>query len=424
MSATAGSLAIDRAGLDELFARARAPRLHARRPDRARPGDRARGARLDRRAARRLDRRAGGRHLPARPPRRRRAVRPQRRPELVEELPVPLGAAGLDRPPGGRRRPRRDRGRHPSPALRVHRRALVRPARDRGAGPRVHRGRLRRPATTSARREGAFIVAVNCGQAAATCFCVSMDTGPKATAGFDLALTEVLEDGGHAFVVEVGSERGARGAGRAARTARREAAELEAAERAIENAAAGQTRSIDTDGIKDLLYRNREHPRWDDVADRCLTCGNCTMVCPTCFCHTVEDVTDLAGEEAERTRLWDSCFTLDHSYIHGGSVHALDEGALPPVDDPQARHLDRPVRDVRAASAAGAASPGARWRSTSPRRRRDPPPTRRRGERGPMQTIDELLEDIDVFRGPGRRAPRPDRGLRAQPQRSPPATSC
>ena len=172
-----------------------------------------------------------------------------------------------------------------------------------------------------ARREGAFIVAVNCGQAAATCFCVSMDTGPKATSGFDLALTEVLEDGGHSFVVEVGSERGAEVL---AELERREAdaAELEAAERAIANAAAMQTRAIDTDGIKELLYRNRESPRWDDVADRCLTCGNCTMVCPTCFCHTVEDVTDLAGEEAERTRLWDSCFTLDHSYIHGGSVHA------------------------------------------------------------------------------------------------------
>ena len=171
------------------------------------------------------------------------------------------------------------------------------------------------------RREGAFIVAVNCGQAAATCFCVSMDTGPRATAGYDLALTEVLHDDGHSFVVEVGSERGAEVLAELGHREAR-AAELEAAERAIENATAGQTRSIDTDGIKDLLYRNREHPRWDDVADRCLTCGNCTMVCPTCFCHTVEDVTDLAGEEAERTRLWDSCFTLDHSYIHGGSVHA------------------------------------------------------------------------------------------------------
>jgi sulfhydrogenase subunit beta (sulfur reductase) len=171
------------------------------------------------------------------------------------------------------------------------------------------------------RREGAFIVAVNCAQAAATCFCVSMETGPKATSGFDLALTEVLEDDRHGFVVEVGSERGA---DVLAEVAHREAepGELQAAERAIDNAATGQIRSLDTTDIKDLLYRNREHPRWDEVADRCLTCGNCTMVCPTCFCSTVEDVTDLAGEEATRARVWESCFSLEHSYVNGGSMHA------------------------------------------------------------------------------------------------------
>ena len=81
-------------------------------------------------------------------------------------------------------------------------------------------------------------------------------------------------------------------------------------------------RSLDTTDIKDLLYRNYEHPRWDNVAARCLTCANCTMVCPTCFCTTVEDVTDLKGEQAERWRKWDSCFTMDFSYIHGGSVRA------------------------------------------------------------------------------------------------------
>ena len=171
------------------------------------------------------------------------------------------------------------------------------------------------------RSEGAFVVAVNCGQAAATCFCVSMDTGPKASAGFDLALTEVLEDGRHGFVVEIGSELGAEVLAEVAHRGVAEPGELQAAARAVENAAAGQTRSLDTTGIRDLLARNREHPRWDEVADRCLSCGNCTMVCPTCFCHTVEDVTDLAGEEASKERLWDSCFTLDHSYIHGGSVH-------------------------------------------------------------------------------------------------------
>ena len=81
-------------------------------------------------------------------------------------------------------------------------------------------------------------------------------------------------------------------------------------------------RRLDTRGIKELLYRNYEHPQWDAVAERCLSCANCTMVCPTCFCTTVEDVTDLTGEHAERWRRWDSCFTVDFSYIHGGSVRA------------------------------------------------------------------------------------------------------
>ena len=79
-------------------------------------------------------------------------------------------------------------------------------------------------------------------------------------------------------------------------------------------------RELDTTDIRELLYRNYEHPRWDEVAERCLACGNCTMVCPTCFCTTVEDVTDLAGEHVERHQRWDSCFTIDYSHIHGGAV--------------------------------------------------------------------------------------------------------
>ncbi len=89
-----------------------------------------------------------------------------------------------------------------------------------------------------------------------------------------------------------------------------------------------------------------EHPRWDEVAERCLTCANCTMVCPTCFCTTVEDATDLTGERHRARRVWDSCFTLDFSYIHGGSVRTSRELALPPVDDAQAGDLDRPVRHL------------------------------------------------------------------------------
>jgi sulfhydrogenase subunit beta (sulfur reductase) len=172
-----------------------------------------------------------------------------------------------------------------------------------------------------ARREGCFVVAVNCGQAGGTCFCVSMGTGPKVSAGYDLTLTEVIEDGAHYFVAEAGSEPGAAVLGEVRRRAAGPEAP-QAVERTVARAAAQMGRTMDTAGIKALLYRNYEHPRWEQVATRCLTCANCTMVCPTCFCSTVEDTADLTGDHAERWRHWDSCFTMDFSYIHGGSVRA------------------------------------------------------------------------------------------------------
>ena len=171
------------------------------------------------------------------------------------------------------------------------------------------------------RRDQLFIVAVNCGQAGGTCFCVSMNTGPKASLGYDLVLTEVLEGERHYFVVEAGTEGGA---AVLSEIPHRQAGDAEAqiADRIVAETARHMGRTMDTAGIRELLYRNYEHPRWDEVASRCLTCANCTMVCPTCFCTTVEDVTDLTGEHAERWRKWDSCFTMDFSYLHGGSVRA------------------------------------------------------------------------------------------------------
>ncbi|MDR3473101.1 MAG: 4Fe-4S dicluster domain-containing protein [Devosia sp.] len=169
------------------------------------------------------------------------------------------------------------------------------------------------------RREDAFIVAVNCAEAGGTCFCVSMGTGPRAEAGFDLALTEMLEEGRHDLLVEVGSDAGAAVvAGIPHRIATE--ADLAAAAAVSARAAGTMGRQMETTGLKELLQGNLDHQQWEKVAERCLTCGNCTMVCPTCFCTTVEDHTDLAGNTAERVREWDSCFTMDFSYIHGGSV--------------------------------------------------------------------------------------------------------
>ena len=173
----------------------------------------------------------------------------------------------------------------------------------------------------AARRSDAFIVALNCSQAGGTCFCVSMKTGPKVGAGFDLALTELSEDGEQVFVVDVGSESGqALLAALPHREAQRH--EIAAAEAIIARTAASMGREMRTDDVKELLQRNLDHPRWEQVAERCLTCGNCTMVCPTCFCTSVEDASDLTGTEYSRSRRWDSCFTMDFSYIHGGAVRS------------------------------------------------------------------------------------------------------
>jgi ferredoxin len=170
-----------------------------------------------------------------------------------------------------------------------------------------------------ARRQDAFFVAVNCTRAGGTCFCVSMDAGPEVRSGHDLALTELIDDRGHRFLAEAGSERGAEVLA-AVPSRPAEPEDADAAEAAVGAAAADMGRSLQTTGLRELLQANAEHPRWDAVAERCLSCGNCTMVCPTCFCSTVQDTTDLTGTESERTRVWDSCFTLDHSYMHGGSV--------------------------------------------------------------------------------------------------------
>jgi ferredoxin len=168
-----------------------------------------------------------------------------------------------------------------------------------------------------ARRQGALVVTVECGRPAGTCFCTSMGTGPHAPSGIDIAVTELL-DGEHRFLAKAGSLIGAE---LLAQVAVRAVTEVDRHHRAalLERSEAAMGRSMPTKGLAALLARNLEHPRWDDVAERCLSCGNCTQVCPTCFCSDVRDVSDLEGT-VERQRTWASCFDVGHSYLHGGAV--------------------------------------------------------------------------------------------------------
>jgi ferredoxin len=130
-----------------------------------------------------------------------------------------------------------------------------------------------------------------------------------------------LLDTTHRFVVEIGTDAGAAMLDSVPHQSADPEHTADAA-RMVEAAAGHMGRRMDSAGLQELLATTLKHSRWDTVAERCLSCGNCTLVCPTCFCSAVADTSDLSGEHTERWRRWDSCFTGDFSYIHGGSVRA------------------------------------------------------------------------------------------------------
>lgn len=177
----------------------------------------------------------------------------------------------------------------------------------------------------SARRADLCLIVVHCGEPADTCFCTSMGTGPAADAGYDLALTELVDGPGDTdlrYVTTAGSALGEELLAELGATVADDA-DLAAATAVTTGAAERITRRLDADGVREVLLDRLESPRWADIGERCLTCGNCTNACPTCFCTDLVDVTDLGGDTTDRWRVWDSCFSLQYSRLgpepHRGS---------------------------------------------------------------------------------------------------------
>lgn len=185
------------------------------------------------------------------------------------------------------------------------------------------------------RRNRTFIVGVNCTEPGGLCFCASMGTGPGCADGpahapgcadgsappprYDLALTELLDGDAIRYLVEVGTEEGAQVL-EAIPHRVAQPADINRAADEIALAATQMGRRMPETDLRQLLIDSRQSPHWSEVASRCLTCGNCTMVCPTCFCTSTADVTDLTGEHAERWTEWASCFELDFTFLHEGPV--------------------------------------------------------------------------------------------------------
>ena len=174
----------------------------------------------------------------------------------------------------------------------------------------------------ASRREGLLIIAVDCAVPLETCFCASMGTGPHATSGFDLAITEISESNGHGFLIRAGSDAGTEILNDLD-CAQADDADLQAVEAQKRAAVAAMGRQMPAN-VEVAVKNGHDSQHWADVASRCLSCANCTMVCPTCFCSTVEDRNSLDGT-AWRERRWDSCFSIDFTYIHGGGLRQSGE---------------------------------------------------------------------------------------------------
>ncbi len=166
-------------------------------------------------------------------------------------------------------------------------------------------------------RKNSLVVAVECGRPAENCFCTSFNTGPMADDGCDIIITEITE-GNHRFLIRSGSDAGYAILSRLAyKPALPE--DVSARDKVIAKSISAISKSIDQENTPALLARNIGSTIWANIANRCLSCGNCTMVCPTCFCASFEHSNGLE-EDFSAVRRWDSCFDSAHSYIHGGSV--------------------------------------------------------------------------------------------------------
>ena len=150
------------------------------------------------------------------------------------------------------------------------------------------------------RRENTIVASLACDRPRQTCFCNAFGSGPYDSEGADI----LLRDAGDAYLIDSVSERGAKLLSDLELDSADAAHESRADE--IKDAAVGRLREIEpVAGIERELHTLFDSDVWTEVSEKCLACGTCTYVCPTCHCFTIED--RMLAQSGERIRAWDSC---------------------------------------------------------------------------------------------------------------------
>ena len=163
------------------------------------------------------------------------------------------------------------------------------------------------------RRNNTSIIGIDCTPDD-LCFCHSLGTD-FVEDGFDLFLSEI--DG--SYLVRVGTSLG----DDMMRAAKSLFKDVEKRDREEYKMRSNEKRKLfktylelgDLPEIMDLEY---ESEVWKEIGEKCLSCGSCSMVCPTCYCYDVFDELNLDGQSGERKRRWDSCLFKDYALVAGG----------------------------------------------------------------------------------------------------------
>lgn len=164
------------------------------------------------------------------------------------------------------------------------------------------------------RRERTTIVAVSCSTADEYCFCTSVGGGPGDTRGSDILLTYTIDGA----IVEVVTERGEK----LVALSKNLFTEYTAGDK--EKYVADVPVVFDVEKLKEKMHGMFDSPVWKEQSERCLGCGACAYVCPTCSCFDIQE--NAKGSCGERLRCWDSCgfaqFTLHTSGHNPRSTQA------------------------------------------------------------------------------------------------------
>lgn len=176
-------------------------------------------------------------------------------------------------------------------------------------------------ATYLAKRAKSTVIGVTCNPDE-FCFCSSVGSVDHKQ-GFDIFLSDV----GGAYLAESFTKKGDKLLD-LAKTGKAGDADEKAAEKAKDkcNKLKGEQFKAKVKDMPKVSEKGEDMPFWEeDIAKRCLACGTCTNVCPTCYCFDVRDNIELNLTDGQRLRFWDSCQLENFTEVAGGEKFTKDQ---------------------------------------------------------------------------------------------------